>query len=221
MRSADLAVVVGPWIGLLLLVACTLALLALPVEIDARFERRTAFRYAISLRALLGLVSVSWTGPAAEGAQASRRTRVSGSARTRRPRGPHFFMGVLRNEGARAALLRLCMRVTGGLGLDRIELQARIGLDDPADTGLVFGAVGSVCALAAGPRLRLELVPDFDRPVLQWNMAVRARPRPLRLMTAVASFFTAPAVIAAWRAPRLGRALWPTRGVARCAGGKR
>jgi hypothetical protein len=74
----------------------------------------------------------------------------------------------------------------------RLEVSGRFGLEDPAETGRVWGqTVGVAQALSGSDRIRLSVVPEFAGPVLEGRLSAAFRLRPLMLIGPLLRFFWA------------------------------
>jgi len=79
-----------------------------------------------------------------------------------------------------------------------VDAVVRIGLDDPASTGILYGRLAAVAATASrGWSLRVE--PDFEEPVLAGHGAADWSVAPVRVLWPLLTFLAAPPV---WRAGR-------------------
>jgi hypothetical protein len=74
-------------------------------------------------------------------------------------------------------------------------VRARIGFDDPADTGRLWGALGPLRVLLASRDVRLE--PAFDEPCLRFRAAGRVRLIPVQLLFLTVTFLLSPPVVRA------------------------
>lgn len=113
-------------------------------------------------------------------------------------------LAVLRTPGLAPAAGRTLARMGAAVRLRRAA--ATVRLPDPADTGRLWGLVGSgAAALPADWRTRLDLRPDFSPGEPEVTGRLTARLVPLRLVAAVVGFVLSPAVLrAGWRAARAG-----------------
>jgi hypothetical protein len=84
-----------------------------------------------------------------------------------------------------AALIR---GIVSSVRLDRLTLAGRIGFDDPADTGHVWGLLVPLIQVFRGPRRRIDLAPDFAGPCLDLEATGEIAILPLRLIRAGAIF---------------------------------
>ena len=89
--------------------------------------------------------------------------------------------------------------------LNRLDIRARIGLNNPADTGRFYGAY---CALANScplpERISLRVKPDFEQTVLEGTGIAVIRITPLRLLIVLFLFCVSrPALRTAWALIRI------------------
>ncbi|NKX44698.1 hypothetical protein [Roseicyclus persicicus] len=149
------------------LMALLLAAALLPWHL--RVEATTAPpRLRLSLRLLAGIA------PAIPLAPGGPRTRRPAPRRTRRPPSLHRLQGTG----------RLVAALLGAVGLRRLRLSGRFGLDDPADTGALYGLVQTARASGAA----LDLAPDFSGPCLDLAAEGTLILRPARVAAALIRF---------------------------------
>ncbi len=176
-------------IGTLALIALVLALLLL-TAVDIRLRAATGATPPFSATvSFLG----GWTPviPIRGG-----RERPAGREHPRKKR-PRKQAGARNARMVRAAP-RLLADVLRAIRIDRLEVDADVGLGDPADTGQLFGALAPfVYGTAATPRLNLGLRPDFGAARLDGRVHARLRVVPGRLLAPLARF--------GWRAFGPGR----------------
>ena len=85
-------------------------------------------------------------------------------------------------------------------------IRARVGLDDPCDTGMLAGVLAAGAGVPRPHAFDLEITPDFSEAILVVRAQLSWSLRPARVLWPVATFVLAPVV---WRA---GRAAWHARG---------
>lgn len=141
--------------GLVLLV---LLVLAVPVRFDVRVDTATGTRTALASWAF-GLVRVDLLedeeAPEPEGKKAKKKGRFDG-------------WRVVRAEGLGRAVATLVRRVLTATH-PRLDLEVRVGLDDPAETGMLYAFAAPVAVFFDDVRIR----PDFVEP----GVAVRGQGR--------------------------------------------
>ncbi|MFI5029031.1 MAG: DUF2953 domain-containing protein [Solirubrobacterales bacterium] len=178
-------------VWLLALVAAGVGALAVPV--DFSFEGVLGGVSRARIGWLWGLVGADLGG---------RPPRPRAPVRAPRPRRPFRSLGKLlalaRSPGFLSGLIRSGRRCLAAFEIGALHARMTLGLDDPADTGLVFGFVEAVrAALGVRRNLWLELLPDYLEPGLRGQAAGRLRVVPLRLVFEALRLMLAPATVRA------------------------
>lgn len=195
-----------------------LVLLAVPVTISFSIVRREAFSGRITFGWLFGLLRV--TPSISAGGKRKRRRRrpaetppepdespgeaPSKSAREA-TRGPSKrFLRLLKSRGFLRGVLRLLRDLARRVRFVSLHVAGRFGLDDPCDTGRLWG---SICAatgfLHGSKRVRFQVEPDFNEAVLELDGRGEIRFIPVTLFLPAARFVLSPATLrAAWAASR-------------------
>lgn len=182
------------------IIALLVALLALPMELAFRaslaapgapFERSGRFRWAFGLveMPLLGR-KVSREKKAKPKPKPQPRNKRSSRRRISR---------LLLNPAAWERASVLLVRLVRAVRWRAFRFHARFGLDDPADTGQLWGAVGTMLFMLP-PRLDVAVQPVFEGPDFAFRGEAEVRLIPLRVIGVLVSFGLSPAT---WRV------LWP------------
>ena len=128
-----------------------------------------------------------------------RRRRTSPRRAARRLR------AALATRGLGSRLARLIADVGLVLLPRTLDARMRIGLEDPASTGVLYGAAHAAAWLPARRGWRLEVEPAFTGPTLAGRARAEWVLRPLRVLRPLGSFLLSPPVWrAAWAALRAG-----------------
>lgn len=171
----------------LLIVLC----LSLPLELAIRldFSPRVAFR--LRLLWLFGLMKreLGREDGAAMMARLSRSGNLFGGV-ARALRGTPQVKGLW---GRFLRLLKSCLR---SLRLKEFVARLKIGLDSPADTGLLFAYLSPLGLLSLFPACDIDIQPSFEGDaVIQGYISAVISMMPLRLLMAVAGFvFSVPVI---------------------------
>ena len=124
--------------------------------------------------------------------------RSSGRTAGRRLRAALWTRGLL------PRLARLVVDVAGLLMPRTLDVDVRIGLDDPASTGMLCAAAQLAAAVRPSTVWRLGVVPDFAGPALDARGRAEWVVRPGRVVWLVAALLVSPPVWrAAWAAIRV------------------
>ena len=170
-----------------------LGLLAVPV--DLRFAFGAAARSHLEIAWGFGL----WRGELRGRPRAERR-RSSG-----RWSEPAAWVRAWR-EGLGDRVPPLLRSLRRGVRVREVKLRARVGLGDPADTGILVGFAAPLLTMArAAPRLDLRLEPDFAREVLEGEARGELRAFPLLVLPPLLRFALSPTTVRAVRALRSRR----------------
>lgn len=160
------------------LLALLLAALLLPWHV--RFVGRTAPpRARVELRLFAGYappIPIPMRGKR-KGAESKRRKAEKGRKRRR-----------TRKHGLPAGIGDLALGILSAIRLRRIRIAGRIGLDDPADTGTLWGYATPFVHGLSGPGRVIDLAPDFSGARLDLEASGEVAIRPVRLLRAGAVF---------------------------------
>lgn len=188
------------------LAAVLALLLAVPVDVGVTAHRRERLQARVTVRWLWGRVRLPV--PEGGGAKAKKPKTTEKPARPKsgRPSGARRALAVVRTPGFPRRAARLLGRLAGRVRVRRLELAVRLGLDDPADTGRLWGVIGPAAALVpVPPSARVAVTPDFTAPVFHLDAEGEARVVPLAVLGSVAAFLLAPATLRALVAAARGR----------------
>ena len=191
------------------LVGLVLLLLAIPVNVDFQLEGVESFGGRVGVRWLFGLVRVRFPFPR-PGTPHRRGEDDPAAARARKgstglDRG-RDVLAALRQVAFRRRVGRLAGDLVRAIQLHRVRLLVRLGLGDPADTGLLWAVVGPVNAMTQSLDADIRIEPDFLEPVLEFQAEGSVRVVPLRLVLLAIGFALSPPTFRAWHTLRRSRA---------------
>ena len=171
--------------------AVVLLLLAAPIDVRVAVDRDQALRARVHVSWLFGLVRFrvrpEGTRPGMKAKRPASRRGRHGKRIARRVAG-----GMLRPDfRARSfAFLRGLLRA---IRPRDVRVRGRIGLGDPADTGRMWGVLGTLGVLLSQHDVRLE--PDFEQACLRFQAAGRMRLIPIQMLFMTTAFLVSPAVV--------------------------
>lgn len=185
-----------PWVAGI--AAALLLLLAVPVDVGFEVRRRERTEARVHVGWLWGRVRI----PVRKGrAKPPRARRARAERRARRPGRPspaRRAVAMLRSPHFPRRVVRLARALAARFRIRRLELSARLGLDDPADTGRLWGLVGPVAALVALPAAaRIAVTPEFAGPRFELEARGEARFVPVLVLAVLAAFLLSPATLRA------------------------
>jgi hypothetical protein len=168
-------VVIAGLVVLLLLILCV----PLDVVIHADVYGKPRFRLRFSW--LFGMVSKEITR---EKKKPEEKRRAAKGKKKHRWKDTKFIFRILRIKGMLRRLKELLKDVLSRLQFRDLVADFKIGLGDPADTGLLFAVIGPATALLGSPRLqKMRFEPSFsDDAVLQGYSHGTIRLHPIRLI---------------------------------------
>ncbi len=110
----------------------------------------------------------------------------------RRP-GAKVFLGFLPTRGSVSGLLKLARRMIGGIRVKQMDAHLRIGLDDPADTGMLYSVMLPILIplnYIGSSNVRMELC--FEEAILDFTGQGHVRVVPAQMIWAVLLFGLSP-----------------------------
>jgi len=177
-------IIIGSIIGAIALVLCIPVYGSIEVRVEERFRSRLSLRWLFG--AVKRQVSSEKAGPA--GDSGGRPTPRKGRGR------PKLLSGVLSDSQAKARVGRLLRAVVRSTRVESLEADFRLGLDDPADTALLFGPLGVASVLLSLHTGRnIWLLPALEGGTCQGYLSARLRWLPIRLVRPVMSLLASKA----------------------------
>lgn len=186
--------------SLLTLLIGVLALATIPVEVACRVEVRQGQRDARgTLYWLLGLVQLPLGKRKAQGRAVQERRKRARRRHAKRT-GVRRMIAALRVEGFSWRLLRLIQDLLRRIEIRELNVEAYLGLDDPADTGKLWAVIGPVAAIMFSPTAHIALAPQFTTRVFALDGRARIRVIPIRLLSVILVFILTPCTLRALHA---------------------
>ncbi len=125
-----------------------------------------------------------------------REKIVNKNASKTKRRGGRKAFALVRNANLRRRFLRYIRRLVRAIKIKTLDVRVRLGLDDPADTGRLWGVVGPLASLFAGLRgVNIRIEPEFSEEVFSLQSQGRIRVIPLQILLISLFFFLSPQVI--------------------------
>lgn len=164
-------------------------LLCVPLDMSFRLNVYGRPEFRIRLTWLFGLVSKevkSRKKRAEQKEETVERRRKRGG----RGKGTRAIFKILRTKGLLRQLKRLVKDVLNCLKVRELRVNFRVGLDDPADTALVFGPIGlAMLFLEAYSPYEIAVQPSFDgEAVFEGYSYGAVRLRPIQLVVPFTRF---------------------------------
>jgi hypothetical protein len=190
-------------ITLVSLVVFFLLILSIPLDLSLRLDVNGRVRFSLKLVWLFGLL-------------AKRIEKKEKKAKPKQAKekkgGVRKALRILRTKGLLKQIRILVTDVFNSLSISQLRANFRIGLDNPADTGLLFVFIGPAFVFFNPPdRCSINIRPSFeDEAILEGYMQAVVRLLPIRLVIPLLKFvFSLPTsrvikavVLAKWKRKR-------------------
>lgn len=160
-------------------------LLCVPLDMSFRLNVYGRPEFRIRLTWLFGLVSKEVKSRKKRAEQKEETVERRG-----RGKGTRAIFKILRTKGLPRQLKRLVKDVLNCLKVRELRVNFRVGLDDPADTALVFGPIGlAMLFLEAYSPYEIAVQPSFDgEAVFEGYSYGAVRLRPIQLVVPFTRF---------------------------------
>ena len=170
-----------------------LLLFSIPLDMAFDVGGPRAARSRIRVGWLFGLLGKEFGG-----GRTKPRERSPDKKKKRRSAKP--FLSPLVTTGVARGLLKLSRRILSGVRVRDLDARLGIGLDDPADTGMLYSALWPVlvpltCNSSANVRMELS----FEEPALELTARGRIRVFPIQMGWYVLLFALSPAGLRAMK----------------------
>ena len=177
-------------------------ILAIPVSLNYQASWKQELRGRVKLRWAFGLVRVERNFPALN-APATQTGKRGGAARSAPPSSGRSLVAAWRQPQFRRRLIRLVADLWHAFHKRGFRTTLRIGLDDPAATGQLWGIVGPIAGMFAARRGDcLVIEPVFHECRFDFDSSGNIRVTPLKVITILLSFFLSPVVWKTFRHKR-------------------
>lgn len=180
----------------LLTILCIVALLFIPIELVFSVRRDTSFHGDLSLVWMFGLVRLPV--PVQGGEESVQANRKSGKSRKSKTKiaGPRSLMAVLSDSRIRHRVYRFGKDIFAALHMSELYLRLRLGLDDPAETGVLWAFVGVISAFLSNLKFAtINIEPEFGGLLLDLDSHGQMKIIPIELIVLVITFLLSPTMI--------------------------
>lgn len=189
------------------IVVVPIALLAIPVHIEYSYNSQAERPSRWRVIWLFGLVRFSPIPPSKTGKSAANTDdqRIKTKLKVRKPgkqkKQLRVLLAVMTSEGFLRRILRLLYKILTAVKIRQLQARLYFGLDDPADTGRLFGLMVPVISnIYAIPRLDFVATPLFDRVGVEANIYTSIVVVPINYIRPVVTFIFSKETLRAIRA---------------------
>jgi len=187
-------------ITLVIALLLVMALLAIPLELRFRLSRHEVIEGDATLVWLFGLLKVNLSN-----AETSLEGDDKKKAAKRNKRGSSFLSlsRALRQKPVRSRLIRFVRDIWHAIKREDFRLFIRLGLGDPADTGMLWAIIGPLSGmLFAAEDADITIEPDFIESAMALESSGKIRLIPLQLLYLIMGLLLSPTI---WRGLRASR----------------
>ena len=176
-------------VALASLTVLLISILCVPVDAVLTLDTSAERKFRLRLVWLFGLIS-----PELGRERRKPKARQPSRAKRKRRIGLRTIWRILRTRGLLTKIKNLVRDVLSRIKIKEIAVNLRLGLDDPADTGLVFAVIGAARPFLKLPRqYELTIQPSFsDQPFFQGYLRGVLRLQPIRLVIPLGRFVFSP-----------------------------
>lgn len=191
-------------IFLVSLLALILVVLVIPLDLSFSLSRADSLEVKASLRWLFGLVQITLNSVDEKTRQAA--PTAPKKARPKRGRSRLHVGAMLRSQGFISRVIRLLRHLKACIHIHQLRLQLLLGLDDPADTGQLWGTLGPLAMAVPVPAgAYVSLQPEFNGATFQVDGEGTIRIVPIEILGTLLIFALSPVTLRAFYALGTGR----------------
>ncbi|MBT8098719.1 MAG: DUF2953 domain-containing protein [Gammaproteobacteria bacterium] len=182
---------------LLSVLVMIVVVLAIPLELefDARWPESQHNR--ARLRWAFGLVRIELRDDATSATETRKVSERKPGREPRKERPGGSIFRALRMADFRQRLWRFVCDLWAVLHKRDVRIQCRLGLEDPADTGLAWSVLGPIAGfLQTVPGARIDLCPEFGDEIVDVAGRGTLRVYPLQVLALLVGVLVSPSI---WR----------------------
>ncbi len=176
------------WVIAILAGLAGVIILTLCMPLDATLNIEAPGKPKLRLVWLFGLISREL----GRAKKKPKKEKQSPKEKPKKKRAPDFgtILKILRTRGLPIRITTLVRDILGQFKIRELALNCRLGLDDPADTGLIFALVGTATSFFNLPaKYQIRIQPSFaDEPVFDGRLHGVVRLQPVRLVWPLLKF---------------------------------
>lgn len=178
-------------LSLLIIVALLLLVLLIPINLQVHFVDKNMAQNHINVRWLFGLICVRITLDKLPFTARKRVPEESAYPQTIRAVKKHLSsLSTVANSDAWTSVKKYGGKLWNAIQFRKMHLSLRLGLDDPADTGMLWGFVGPIAGyLSNHDDANICLVPVFTEETFEFRGRGYVQFIPLQVLSIILMFF--------------------------------
>ena len=183
------------------LVTFLIVLLAPPVSITYALNRSENLDGYFAVVGWFGLLRYRRTLDEASRERTPREKTAKKRVKKKGGRHQKTFYRLFRQSAFRDRLWQFVKDLMRALQARGLYLHAKVGLDGPYETGMLWAWIGTFSAMARGQSFAdIDIAPDFVQPGLKFQSGGNIRFYPLQIIALSSRFLISPVSLRAWRA---------------------
>lgn len=182
-------------LGILGIFLLFILLLALPIDLTFYIEKDVDFRSRVRVQWIFGLVGKDIRSKKKKPEKKERKRIIKSFLSMLKARGflrkrsNRLFVAVVRTRGFLLNFIKLIKDIIQQVKVRNLKLDLRIGLSDPADTGLLFAVIGpTMVYVRSFSSLAVQVEPDFEQENLRGQFEGELRMFPIKFIRPLALF---------------------------------
>lgn len=168
-------------------------LLAIPVDLKFSVEKEKNFRSQARVEWMFGLIGKDLERRKKEPKPKKKKKRKFKARRHIKP-----LLAMVKTRGFIRRVIKFIRDIHRVIEIRELRLDFRFGLDDPADTAMIYGAIAPTALLANRySPIKIRVYPDFEDLALEGSFKGNMRLVPIRLFKPITLFVLSPVTIRA------------------------
>ncbi len=170
-------------------------LLIVPVEAEFKFNNLSGNEKIVNLKALFGLLSIT-VYPSVKSEKHKIKEKAVNKKKKKSDPGISKVISILNNGKFLGKTLHTFKKLLFSIKPDLNQFHFRLGLNDPADTGILWGLIGPLSGILYGFTEKDVIIePDFLDPALGLNTRGSLTIVPLEILYISIGYLISPTVI--------------------------
>ena len=175
------------------LIVLVIFLLSVPIDIRFEFNNKNKTKTKTHITWLYGLVDVDLEGQASKTVE---KIHISKKVKRKKKKPKRSFktswkafLAVIKTEGFAKKVFQLLKGLLHVAEIKQLQGEIAFALDDPADTGRLYGMMSPAFAfMYALPRINFAVTPLFAEPTIKAELKFAFRLVPVRIFVAIFRF---------------------------------
>ena len=183
------------------MLAVLLSLLVIPLSLSFSISQNQQLQGYAQIRWLFGLVKFQTHFPGETKAPKHKKSSPTKKSKPHKPgNNGRNFVGLFKQQQFRQHIIKFIKNMLRASHAKDLYLRLRIGLGDPADTGMLWAMMGPVSGMFKNLQgMTVTIEPEFIDAVLEIESHGRFKFIPLQFIALMMAFTLSPVTIRAWR----------------------